>query len=127
MNKEYVLSLHAYSLTTSIFLSFPTIIYLRERKKIMKSTGIVRKTDRLGRIVVPKELRKTLNINYDDPLEIFTDEDKIILQKYKREAHCIITGELVDKPLALADGKVEVSEKGLQLLYDELVHIIDQK
>jgi transcriptional pleiotropic regulator of transition state genes len=39
----------------------------------MKSTGIVRKLDRLGRIVLPIELRKTLNINKKDPLEIFVD------------------------------------------------------
>ncbi|WP_445487252.1 AbrB/MazE/SpoVT family DNA-binding domain-containing protein [Niallia sp. 03133] len=92
----------------------------------MKSTGIVRKTDKLGRIVVPKELRKTLNINYDDPLEIFTDEDKIVLQKYQRYTHCMITGELIDEPLTLANGKIELSEQGLQLLYDELVHLVEK-
>ena len=50
----------------------------------MKSTGIVRKVDELGRIVLPKELRVTLNINEKDPLEIFVDEDnRIVLQKYE--------------------------------------------
>lgn len=39
----------------------------------MKSTGIVRKVDELGRIVIPKELRRTLNIEEGDPLEIFVD------------------------------------------------------
>jgi len=54
----------------------------------LKSTGIVRKVDELGRIVLPKELRVTLNINEKDPLEIFVDEDnRIILQKY--EPACI--------------------------------------
>lgn len=54
----------------------------------MKSTGIVRKVDELGRIVLPKELRVTLNINEKDPLEIFVDEDgRIILKKY--EPACI--------------------------------------
>lgn len=48
----------------------------------MKSTGIVRKVDELGRIVLPKELRNTLEIKEKDPLEIFVDEDKIILRKY---------------------------------------------
>lgn len=48
----------------------------------MKSTGIVRKVDELGRIVLPKELRRTLEINEKDPLEIFVDEEKIILRKY---------------------------------------------
>ena len=49
----------------------------------MKATGIVRRIDDLGRVVVPKEIRKTLRIREGDPLEIFTDrEGKIILKKY---------------------------------------------
>ena len=48
----------------------------------MKATGIVRRIDDLGRVVVPKEIRKTLRIREGDPLEIFTDrEGKIILKK----------------------------------------------
>lgn len=49
----------------------------------MKSTGIVRQVDELGRIVLPKELRTIFNINVKDSIEIFTDNDKIILQKYQ--------------------------------------------
>jgi len=49
----------------------------------MKSTGIVRKVDKLGRIVVPIELRKTLQIENDDPLEIFIDGETIVLKKYQ--------------------------------------------
>lgn len=49
----------------------------------MKATGIVRRIDDLGRVVVPKEIRKTLHIREGDPLEIFTDrEGEIILKKY---------------------------------------------
>lgn len=49
----------------------------------MRATGIVRKIDDLGRIVIPKEIRKTLRIRESDPLEIFTDRDgQIILKKY---------------------------------------------
>ena len=44
----------------------------------MKSTGIVRKLDELGRITLPIELRRNLNVNERDPLEIFVDDDKII-------------------------------------------------
>ena len=51
--------------------------------KSLKSTGIVRRIDDLGRIVVPKEIRRTLRIRNGDPLEIFTDRDgEIILKKY---------------------------------------------
>ena len=49
----------------------------------MRATGIVRRIDDLGRIVVPKEIRRTLRIREGDPLEIFTDKDgEIILKKY---------------------------------------------
>lgn len=49
----------------------------------MKATGVVRRIDDLGRIVIPKEIRKTLRIKEGDPLEIFTDKDgEVILKKY---------------------------------------------
>ena len=49
----------------------------------MKATGIVRRIDELGRVVVPKEIRRTLRIREGDPLEIFTDRNgEIILKKY---------------------------------------------
>jgi AbrB family transcriptional regulator, stage V sporulation protein T len=49
----------------------------------MKATGIVRRIDDLGRVVIPKEIRRTLRIRESDPLEIFTDrEGQIILKKY---------------------------------------------
>ncbi len=49
----------------------------------MKSIGVVRKVDDLGRIVLPIEIRKTLDIGEKDSLEIFIDEDRIVLQKYQ--------------------------------------------
>ena len=53
----------------------------------MKSTGIVRNIDELGRIVVPKELRKKLGISANDPVEISSEGDKIILTKYAPVCH----------------------------------------
>jgi transcriptional pleiotropic regulator of transition state genes len=58
----------------------------------MKSTGIVRNIDELGRIVLPSELRKTLSIGEKDSLEIFIEGSKIILRKY--EPSCIFTGNM---------------------------------
>ncbi|RHW31114.1 AbrB/MazE/SpoVT family DNA-binding domain-containing protein [Lysinibacillus yapensis] len=52
----------------------------------MKSTGIVRKVDPLGRVVLPKELRGVLGIEEGTPLEIYMDGDKVILQKYESGA-----------------------------------------
>ena len=48
----------------------------------MKSTGIVRKIDDLGRIVIPKEIRRTFNISNYDPMEIFIDGDMILFKKF---------------------------------------------
>ena len=48
----------------------------------MKSTGIIRRIDDLGRVVIPKEIRKNLNIKENDSLEIFIDGENIILKKY---------------------------------------------
>ncbi|RKD26630.1 transcriptional pleiotropic regulator of transition state genes [Caminicella sporogenes DSM 14501] len=60
----------------------------------MKSTGIVRKVDELGRVVIPIELRRTLNIGEKDALEIFVDGSQIILKKY--EPACIFCGQAKD-------------------------------
>jgi transcriptional pleiotropic regulator of transition state genes len=56
----------------------------------MKSTGIVRKVDELGRVVIPIELRRTLQIEEKDALEIYVDGERIILKKY--EPACIFCG-----------------------------------
>ncbi len=57
----------------------------------MKSTGMVRRVDELGRIVLPIELRKTFNIVEKDALEIYTEGNTIILRKY--EPACIFCGD----------------------------------
>ena len=56
----------------------------------MKSTGIVRKVDELGRVVIPVELRRTMRISEKDALEIYVDDEKIILKKY--EPACVFCG-----------------------------------
>jgi transcriptional pleiotropic regulator of transition state genes len=56
----------------------------------MKSTGIIRKVDELGRIVLPIELRRTLDIEVRDEMEIFIDDGKIVLQKF--EPTCTFCG-----------------------------------
>lgn len=57
----------------------------------MKSTGIVRKVDELGRIVLPIELRRTLDVAEKDSLEIYVDGNSIVLKKYQPD--CIFCGE----------------------------------
>lgn len=57
----------------------------------MKSTGIVRRVDELGRIVIPKELRRTFNIEVGDALGIFVEGEQIILRKY--QPACVFCGD----------------------------------
>ena len=63
----------------------------------MNSTGITRKVDDLGRIVLPMEIRNKFNINPKDSLEIFIDDDKIVLKKY--QPCCIFCGNTSDNIL----------------------------
>lgn len=58
---------------------------------MLKSIGVVRKLDQLGRIVLPKELRRTLDIAEKDALEIYVDGEQIILKKY--EPACVFCGD----------------------------------
>jgi transcriptional pleiotropic regulator of transition state genes len=58
----------------------------------MKSTGVVRRIDELGRIVLPVELRRTLDIEEGDSLEIFTESDTIVLKKYA--PGCVFCGDV---------------------------------
>lgn len=86
----------------------------------MKSTGMVRKMDELGRVVIPKELRRTLGIDNQDPVEIFIDGDKVILKKYKPNMACMATGEVSDDNYSLLGGKLILSREGLEKLLDEI-------
>ena len=72
----------------------------------MKSTGVVRKLDNLGRVVLPIELRRKFDISADDSVEIFIDDDKIILKKY--EPCCIFCGNGSD--VSLFKGKLLCSD-----------------
>ena len=67
----------------------------------MKSTGIVRKMDELGRVVIPIEIRRKLDIYDKDPVEIYVDDDAIILKKY--EPTCTFCGS--DRDILVFRGK----------------------
>ena len=109
----------------------------------MKATGVVRRIDDLGRIVIPKEIRKTLRIKEGDPLEIFTDKDgEIILKKYSpigelsefainyAETLAKTTGNIAcitDKDTVIAVSGAPKKEFLQQNLSSELEEIMDQK
>lgn len=86
----------------------------------MKSTGVVRKVDELGRIVLPRELRNNLDIEAKTPIEIFVDGEKIVLQKYQPDGICMVTGEVSERNFVLANGKIIVSSEGADYLMKEL-------
>lgn len=105
----------------------------------MKATGIIRRIDDLGRVVVPKEIRRTLKIREGDPLEIFTDRDgEIILKKYspigeikafasqyvesivtQSNAIVIITDR--DQIIAVAGGKKEILNKEVTKEFENII------
>ena len=71
----------------------------------MKATGIVRRIDDLGRVVIPKEIRRTLRIREGDPLEIFTSNDgEVIFKKYSPIGEPTVPTEAEEKLLQAAAG-----------------------
>ncbi|MCK2000319.1 AbrB/MazE/SpoVT family DNA-binding domain-containing protein [[Brevibacterium] frigoritolerans] len=86
----------------------------------MKATGIVRRVDELGRIVMPKEIRKVYDINNGEPLEIYVEDDMIIIKKYAPENPCIITGKVSPENKKIAGGKITISPEGLDILKNEI-------
>lgn len=107
----------------------------------MKATGIVRRIDELGRVVIPKEIRRTLRIKEGDPLEIFTDRDELMLKKYSPIATIEKFSESAAKSLngvcgklcavcdtdgvlyAFGDGKKELTGKHLSASADEILRL----
>lgn len=78
----------------------------------MKNTGIIRRIDDLGRVVVPKEIRRTLGIREGDPLEVYIDKDMICYRKYNADGE--LAG-LLDKAYLLLEEKNELSEDEIEL------------
>lgn len=89
----------------------------------MKATGIVRRVDDLGRIVMPKEIRKVYDINNGEPLEIYVEDDMIVIKKYAPVDPCIITGKVSSENMKIADGKIIISPEGLDILRNEINNI----
>ncbi|PEC19188.1 AbrB/MazE/SpoVT family DNA-binding domain-containing protein [Bacillus cereus] len=86
----------------------------------MKATGVTRKVDELGRVVIPKELRNTLGIKEKSPLEIFVEGEDIVLQRYQPGGVCALTGELSNRNISLANGKIALSPEDAELLIKEI-------
>ncbi|MBE6155569.1 MAG: AbrB/MazE/SpoVT family DNA-binding domain-containing protein [Firmicutes bacterium] len=79
---------------------------------MLKSTGVIRKIDELGRIVIPKEIRKVLNIESGDDLEIYVDNQQLILEKYS-VMHNLKndTNKIIESVTDLIDATIIISDK----------------
>ncbi|QWI73058.1 AbrB/MazE/SpoVT family DNA-binding domain-containing protein (plasmid) [Bacillus mycoides] len=92
----------------------------------MKSIGITRKVDNLGRIVIPMELRRTLRIEEKDLIEIYVEEDKMILEKFESHQACMITGDVSVQNFSLANGKIIISPECANHIMKELQQYLDK-
>lgn len=86
----------------------------------MKSTGIIRKIDELGRIVIPIEIRRSLGIQEKDAIDIYVSDTSIILKKHLTPTTCHITGKDSDENISLADGKIVLSPEIAKNLLQEI-------
>jgi transcriptional pleiotropic regulator of transition state genes len=92
---------------------------------MMKSVGVVRKLDRLGRIVLPKSLRKEFNIEVNDPIEILVDKEMIVLQKYEPNMTCMLTGKTSKDNLVIGEGKIVLSPEAVEALVQKMKAYIE--
>lgn len=102
---------------------FVTLVLAREEHD-MKPTGIVRRLDPLGRLCIPSEIRKMLDLEISNPLELFIDDEHIILKKHEPQNECILTGEVSSQNLILGDGSIILTPKAAELLFEELQHLM---
>ena len=107
----------------------------------MKSTGVVRRIDELGRIVIPKEIRRNLGIREGENLEIFTESDSIILKKYCRMTSnsdlasnlCEIIYNTFNYKIIITDREKVIASSGLNiniignLISNEYLEMIEER
>jgi len=108
----------------------------------VKTTGVIRRIDELGRIVIPKEIRKNLRIRDGENIEILTDENSIILKKYSRIANYLdvvekigdLTSSIMNYSVIATDREKVVFVSGIEnkdllgkLVSKDLISLIDQR
>ena len=108
----------------------------------MKSTGVIRRIDELGRIVIPKEIRRNLKIRDGENMEIFIETDSIVLKKYSRiedsiefaKKLCLILNNLTENGVIITDRDHVISAQGSlveglenEIISKELIAVIDNR
>ncbi|MGH0950025.1 AbrB/MazE/SpoVT family DNA-binding domain-containing protein [Bacillus mycoides] len=86
----------------------------------MKNTGVARKVDELGRVVIPVELRRTLGIAEGTVLDFHVDGENIVLRKHEKS--CFVTGEVSESNMELLGGRMFLSKEGAS----ELLELIEK-
>lgn len=84
----------------------------------MKNTGVARKVDELGRVVIPIELRRTLGITEGTALGFHVEGENIVLRK--QDKSCFVTGKVSESNIELLDGRMFLSKEGATELLDIL-------
>ncbi|MGX5528590.1 AbrB/MazE/SpoVT family DNA-binding domain-containing protein [Bacillus toyonensis] len=84
----------------------------------MKNTGVARKVDELGRVVIPVELRRTLGIAEGTALGFHVEGENIVLRKHEKS--CLVTGKVFESNIELLDGRMFLSREGARELLDIL-------
>ncbi len=93
----------------------------------LKRTGMVRQIDSLGRIVLPSEMRKVLNIKEEQLLEIFIEDQTIMLKKYDADKSCLLTGQVTKYNKSYGNGSVMLSPEGAERLLEELKQLLKEE
>ncbi|MCU5330659.1 AbrB/MazE/SpoVT family DNA-binding domain-containing protein [Bacillus wiedmannii] len=91
----------------------------------MKNTGVARKVDELGRVVISVELRRTLGITEGTALDFHVDGENVVLRK--QEKSCFVTGKLSEDNFELLDGRIFLSSDGANLLMDAILQSSDKE
>lgn len=92
----------------------------------MKNTGIIRRVDDLGRIMIPKEIRRALKINDGDPMEIFINNGMVCYQKYEPEVTYIETIDSIIKTLS-ADMDINSTKRNmLKVKMEEAISLLKE-
>ncbi|WP_430510716.1 AbrB/MazE/SpoVT family DNA-binding domain-containing protein [Gottfriedia solisilvae] len=96
------------------------MIVLTKYNEELKTSGIVREIDKEGRFTFPKGIRHNLEIKQHDPLEIFIDNERILLKKFNSLKACMITGEVSINNFIFDNGNIVLSKESAKLLYEHI-------
>ncbi|MGU3443678.1 AbrB/MazE/SpoVT family DNA-binding domain-containing protein [Bacillus cereus] len=84
----------------------------------MKKTGMIRRVDAVGRVVIPRELQRILSLNKPNEVEMYVVQDQLVIKK--RNKTCFVTGEPIKYPYIFLKGKLLLSAKGAEILAKEI-------